>query len=200
MGKYLSVLLCALLLGGCAGGQEYETVRDAMPTCDPGDAPYEISISIPQDAVLVEETDTQRVYASPDGDLEITARVLVTDGPDAAVYALAGIVRPLRRITLENGEECQLAWSVETDRGPAVCRAKIRLEGDFAYCLCLRLKAGLGGEYNDRINALFSSFSLVPKESEDIPQARNPGSPDSAPRTSRCRRSAPPPSYRRGSR
>ena len=51
----------------------------------------------------------------------------------------------------------------QTGREPVVCRGLCRLDGDFCYCLCLRLRAGLGARYNEQINALFSSFDLVPK-------------------------------------
>ncbi len=157
--------MAAILLCACTAGSTpaYETVRDTLPTCDPGDAPYIISLCVPPEAVMTFCTGAQRVYAAPSGDYVISVRVLVTDGLDAAVYALAGTAQPQLRLSSAQRRECQLAWSSETPQGPTVCRALCLMEGDFAYCLCLQMKAGLGAQYNARINALFSSFALYLK-------------------------------------
>ena len=186
--KRLLPILLAVLLSACAGpGAMYETVRDQMPTCSAGDAPCFISLCVPPEAVLTSCTPEARVYLAKNGDYEITARVLVTDGLDAAVYAVAGNARS-RLCPANAGErECQLAWSSKTAAGSSVCRALVRLDGEFAYCLCLRMRAGLGVRYNGEINALFSSFALYPKESVGIPPARSQAFPHSAPHTSHCR-------------
>ena len=197
MRRITAVWMIVLMLCSCMP-REYETVCDAIPTADPADAPFEICIRVPPEAELAQSAEDMCVWEARNGDYTITARILVTDGLDAAVYALTGSVHPQLRITMGEARECQLAWCEQTSRGPAICRALCRLEGDFCYCLCLRLKAGLAARYNEQINALFSSFALVPKESADIPPARSRESPDSGPRTSRYRRSAPPPWPRRG--
>ena len=162
MRRITAVWMIVLMLCGCMP-REYETVRDAIPTADPGDAPFEICVRVPPGAEPAQSADDALIYEAPNDDYTITTRILVSDGLDAAVYALAGSVHPQLRITMGEAQECQLAWCEQTSRGPAVCRALCRQEGEFCYCLCLRLKAGLGARYNEQINTLFSSFSLIPK-------------------------------------
>ncbi len=185
--RRLLILLTLALLCGCAP-KSYETVRDELPVSDPADAPFEIRAALPPDAVLSRGSETEQVYASSACGCEITLRVLVTDSLDAAVYALAGSVQPQLRRTVGQQQECQTAWCIQTAHGADVCRALCRLDGDFCYCLCLRMKAGQGAKYNGMINDLFSSFTLVSKGIGGIPPAHSPARPDSAPHTSRCRR------------
>ena len=195
MRRWILILLTVCLFSGCSAGSvlEFETVRDVLPTCDAEDAPYLIRIALPEDAIPSVQTDTLCIWEAPDGDYETTTRVLVTDGLDAAVYALCGLGRT--RIDLDGGRECRLVWS---DDG-AVYRALLRKEGDFCYVLLMRLRDGLGGEYRTVINELFSSFSLEPKEISGIRPARSPECRHTVPRTIRCRNSEPPQSPRRGS-
>ena len=159
MRRGILFLLAICMICGCAAGsaQGYETVRDELPTSDPEDAPFLIRAELPADAICSVQTDALRVWNAPNGDYEITARILVTDGLDAAVYALCGFDQT--RIDLDGGRECRLAWCVDS----AVYRALLRMDGDFCYILMLRLRDGLGGEYQTMINGLFSSFALIPK-------------------------------------
>ena len=162
MRRILPVLMMVLLLFGCAP-REYETVRDVIPAGDPADAPFEIRVEVPAEAAIVSSTVDERVYEARNGDYTVTVRTIVTDGLDAAVYALTGSAQPQLRLMRNGVQECRFAWCEQTGREPVVCRGLCRLDGDFCYCLCLRLRAGLGARYNEQINALFSSFALVPK-------------------------------------
>ncbi len=158
--KVLIVLLIIALFSGCTlrQGPYYETVCDILPVCDPEDAPYEIQFEAPPGAVRTAQTDVLCTYAAPNGEYAVTARVLVTDGLDAAVYALCGFTQSRIDLGTTKGEECRVAW-----RGAdgAVNRALIRREGDYCYVLCMRLGEGLSGRYNAMINGLFSSFRLT---------------------------------------
>ncbi len=154
------MLIIVLLFSGCAKSQAcyYETVCDVLPAGDPSDAPYEIRFEVPPDAIPAAQTQALTVYEAPDGAYTVTARILVTDGLDAAVYALCGFAQPHLDLSTKDAQECRVAWREEDG---AVNRALIRRSGDYCYILCLRLRAGLSGEYNDMINGLFSSFALV---------------------------------------
>ena len=89
MRRILPVLMMVLILFGCAP-REYETVRDVIPAGDPADAPFEIRVEVPAEAAIVSSTVDERVYEARNGDYTVTVRTIVTDGLDAAVYALTG--------------------------------------------------------------------------------------------------------------
>jgi len=168
-----------VLMIGCNAKQvTYETVSDVMPVCAPEDAPYEIVVTLPDDARELSRSDEGCLYEAADGAYTIYTRVIVTDGLDAAVYTLSGFAQPqLRLDSTDDGiEACQFAWCSAGEQGQMVCRAKVLREGDYCYALCFSLKEGLGRAYNDRINAVFSSFTLkersqsVSEEAEVFPQ------------------------------
>lgn len=165
MHRILWVGAVLLMLIGCGARQPvtYETVSDVLPVCAPEDAPYEISITLPEDARELTRTKTGALYEASDGAYTICTRVIVSDGLDAAVYALSGFAQPQLRLDTAAGdrEECQFAWSCAGEQGQMVCRAKVLREGDYCYALCFSLKEGLGWEYNERINGVFSSFTLT---------------------------------------
>ncbi len=163
MNRVVWLGMALLLMMGCSAKQVvYETVSDVMPVCAPADAPYEIEVTLPDDARALSSTDEGCLYEAADGAYTIYTRVMVTDGLDAAVYALSGFAQPQLRLDSTDGEReaCQFAWCSAGEQGQMVCRAKILREGDYYYALCFSLKEGLGGAYNQRINAVFSSFTL----------------------------------------
>ena len=90
MRRILPVLMMVLILFGCAP-REYETVRDVIPAGDPADAPCEIRVEVPAEAAIVSSTVDERVYEARNGDYTVTVRTIVTDGLDAAVYALTAV-------------------------------------------------------------------------------------------------------------
>lgn len=168
MRRRLWIGLLLMLLMGCGARQPvvYETVSDVFPVCAVEDAPYDIAVELPPDARELTKSAEGCLAEAADGAYTICTRVLVTDGLDAAVYALSGYSQPqLRLDSAEAGREaCQFAWSCAGEQGQMVCRAKVLREGDYCYALCFSLKEGLGGEYNECINAVFSSFELLPRE------------------------------------
>lgn len=175
---YLSLVL--LLMMGCSAKPViYETVSDVMPVCAIADAPYEIEFTLPDDATVLTNNDAGCLYEAADGAYTIYTRVMVTDGLDAAVYTLSGFAQPQLRLdsTDDGREACQFAWCSAGEQGQMVFRAKVLREGDYCYALCFSLKEGLGAAYNERINAVFSSFSLkersqsVSEEVEVFPQS-----------------------------
>lgn len=163
-GIWMGVLL--VMLSGCGAKQSvvYETVTDVFPVCAVEEAPYDIALTLPSDARELAKNAEGCLYEAADGAYTICTRTLVTDGLDAAVYTLSGFAQPQIRLNGEEGdrEACQFAWSCAGEQGQMVCRTKVLREGDYCYALCFSLKEGLGREYNECINEVFSSFTLIP--------------------------------------
>ncbi len=159
------VLLLVLLLSGCGAAQPvvYERVEDVVPVSSLEDAPYEIEVQLPGDALELSRDAGGSVYEAENGAYTICTRVLVSDSLDAAVYTLSGFAQPQIRVdTADAGRQsCQFAWCSAGEEGSVVCRAKVLREGDYCYALCFNLKEGLGREYNECINEVFASFTLT---------------------------------------
>ena len=170
MRRVLFLLAALLLLPGCEKRAEltYETVDDVFPVCAVVDAPYEISVALPGDAIAISQDATGSFYEASNGDYSIYTKIMVSDSLDAAVYQLSGFAQPQLRVDLEDdaGMACQFAWCSAGEQGETVCRAKVIRRGDYCYALCFSLKEGYGRAYNRCINEVFSSFALRSKSEE----------------------------------
>lgn len=166
MKKLLSVLMLLALCSGCGVTGSFETVRDVLPTVGILDAPSELCVSVPQDAEIIAANAAGSVYEARNGDYTIETRVLVSDSFDAALYALSGENKP--RFHIETGDRCQAAWCCAGERGEVVCRAEIVREGDFYYAAVFGLREGLGCVYQEEINEVFSSLTLMPSQDAEV--------------------------------
>jgi len=168
MRRIFPFLALLMLFSGCEKRAEivYETVTDVLPVCAVADAPYQIEVALPGDAVEITSDVTGTLYEASNGAYSIFTRVMVSDSLDAAVYALSGFAQPQIRVDSDanSAQICQFAWCSAGEQGEMVCRAKVIRQGDYCYALCFSLKEGLGREYNGCMNDVFSSFSLIPTE------------------------------------
>ncbi len=163
--RRLWLLLFFLILSGCTARsvEMKEYVRDLQPTVGVEDAPLEISIALPDDCEVISAENGKTVYCEAHGECTIETRCFVTDSMDAALYAVSGSVVSGITMKLADREECCLVWCEANEDSQMICRGRIILQGEYCYSLCFRVKEGLGKKYNDRINAVISSFSLVEK-------------------------------------
>lgn len=166
--RLIRVFILFLFLSGCTvrSTAVHEYVRDVQPTVTAEDAPYEIFIDPPDDSELLSSNSGRTDYRGPHGDYYIETRCFVTDSMDAALYALSGSTNSGIFMKVDEGEECRLAWCCSDGECHMICRAKIILQGEFCYSLCFQVREGLGKQYNDCINAVFSSFTLQARSSD----------------------------------
>lgn len=167
--RLLRVLLLFLILSGCAvqNTEMKEYVRDSQPTASAEDAPLEISFLPPDGCEWIFSENGKTVYREVNGEYTIETRCFVTDSMEAALYVLSGSSVSGIIMKQADREECRLVWCSPDGDSQLICRGKIILQGEFCYSLCVRVKEGLGKKYNECINAVFSSFSLVEKDSEE---------------------------------
>lgn len=166
----LLVLSAALLLAGCsAAPAAWETVDDEIVEASgPLEEPYIITFGVPTDVDDPPVTDGSRcLYVQKDGDYEILSDVFTARNCGEAIRQLSGFeaaeldVLETERFGLP---EYRFAWASESDEGTFVSQAALVEDGSYYYALVFSVREGLGGQYADCAEAVFSSFGVYGNE------------------------------------
>ncbi len=163
----------AALCSGCAGvpaAGSWETVDDtaAVAASGPVEEPYVITFGIPEDVVLEPVTDGGRsLYVQKDGDYEIVSDVFTAASRDEAIRRLTGFgadeleILETERFGLP---EYRFAWASTTDEGAYVSQAALVEDTDYYYALVFSVREGLGSQYDDCAEEVFSTFGVYGNE------------------------------------
>lgn len=171
MKKICPLLLCLLLLCGCAGtSTTWETVDDVLPE-EPVevwlDRTETILIGVPQGLELLAEADGYALYGDAAGDFLVETSTYLASGLDSAVRQLTGYDtdRLLMIGTTRFGlPEYHFAWYAQTEEGGRLHQADLVMDGTCCYAVvCSSLEVS-GNAYDQEIRQVFSSFGLYRDE------------------------------------
>lgn len=173
MKKLLVGLLCLLPLCGCAAETQWETVSDtiddAVAVSSLGEQPYQISFSVPMDAVLetFSQTNTSTVYSHAEGDYEISALVMETTGIDEVIQELTGYVpEVVQTVQTERYgmPQYQFVWYSQSEDGGWLHQASVLTDVEYSYALVFSAREQTGTTYSDCRSEVMKSFGLYTYE------------------------------------
>lgn len=162
MKRWIWMVVCLLLLTGCAAEETFETVADelALPVMA---QPREIEVALPGEAALpAMENDSCRLYLG--SDYEILLQTL--SGGDMA--------RTIRQVSGFEAEELtvletshndfrrvEFVWVSAGEQGDEIGRCVVLDDGDYHYCLSVLRNAEETENSQTNWNQVFDSFTLV---------------------------------------
>ena len=151
---WIAVIL-SLLLTGCS--REFETRQENM--AEESLPVREISLKLPEDAVLETFSGNNKVYSC--GDYDLFVEVLPSGNLDATVRELTGMdPDSLTVIRTESGRRAELVWNTAGETGPVTGRCIILDDGAYHYCLTALAPSERAKNLKAEWNVLFQSFSL----------------------------------------
>lgn len=159
--KYLCiVLILAILLSGC-GQTPLETIADEIIDNRPNSR--QISVSIPEDASVftIENGQNDKLYLCdgysismhtfPGGDLNRTFSEATGFSADTLTVV---------NTEYNDAERYEAAWASVGESGDQLGRIAVIDDGYYHYVLTVVGDAAYMGENSDKVDTLFSSFSL----------------------------------------
>lgn len=161
MKKWWFVLVCALVLAGCAEQETLETVADEL--LQPVMAePREISVRLPdQEAAPVLDSDEARIYLTDD--YELIVQTLSAGDLEQTLLALTGL--PKDSLTLvqtepEGVKRYDFVWASAGETGELLGRGVILDDGEYHYCMSLLRSPEDTHKTQIVWSDVFNSFSL----------------------------------------
>lgn len=161
MRRLCVLLVCLLVLNGCAGMPVFEQLGDVY---NPSQAPEpkKVSISLPEDAASpVIAGDFGKIYFC-DG-YEIMVETLTSGDLAATIKDLTGYSREaltLLETYLGNIKRYECVWTAAGEVGDRVGRAVILDDGCYHYCVSVMADAVDAGALQESWEALFGSIVL----------------------------------------
>lgn len=159
MRKLALILSMLLLLSGCSRQTEYVTDEYV-------NAPCRIVFGVPEGVTqeTFSENETASVYEADNGDYRIVSEILPSMTPEEAIETLSGFpAESLNVIRLSRYpmEEYHFAWASAGDEGDSVSRCAVLSDGSFCYALTMTQRAGLGEQYRETADYVFSTFGVT---------------------------------------
>ena len=159
---FLTAVLGATLLWGCANQETLETVADVWDVPAMA-APRQISVELPEGAgAETLESDTGRLYVTDD--YEIALETLDRGDLNGTLQALSG--RTAEELTVletrtEDGmKRYEFVWACAGEEGDRLGRAVILDDGNYHYCLSVLRPADPERTSQVVWSQVFQSFSL----------------------------------------
>ena len=157
----VGLLLVALILGGCAAEDTFETLADEWYQGEA--APMaEVLLELPEEAVTpVSESESGTLYQC-DG-YELLLQTLEAGDLDATLRQITGRGREeltVMETRFRDGKRYDLVWSCLGETGDQIGRACILDDGNYHYVLTVLADARRAGEFEAVWEELFSSYSL----------------------------------------
>lgn len=163
MKKFLCIMGMLLCLSGCGAEETFETVADGDAVQTMLAEPLEISITLPEEAVLpVMETDTGRLYICKD--FEVSTQTLNGGDLQGTVHALTGYLpEELSMVQTQKGElDCyEFVWAAAAEGGDQVGRGLVMDDGHYHYCVCAMIDAEDVSAYAEIWNGMFETVRLI---------------------------------------
>ena len=161
MKKSLFLLLCSVLLTGCAAEDTFETVADdwAQSVAAPK---AEIVLVLPEEAASPVVSGEDGTLYQCDG-YEIFLQTLESGDLDATLRRITGFGREqltVMETQFPGGKRYDLVWSCMGENGEQVGRACLLDDGNYHYVLSTLADASRAGEFDETWEALFGSYSL----------------------------------------
>ena len=161
MKKYVSFLLCGLLLTGCAGEETFETVAD-QPIWAETAPLLQVFVTLPEEAAVpASESEAGSLYLC-DG-YEIQLQTLPAGNLDATLRTVTGYGQQdleLIRTGVNGIKRYDLVWSCLGEAGDRVGRAAIYDDGNYHYVLSVLADADRVRESEAVISDLFGSYAV----------------------------------------
>lgn len=161
MRKLCVLLVCLLMLTGCAGAPVFEQLGDVY---NPSQAPEpkKVSLTLPNDAASPVISGAAGKLYFCDG-YEIMVETLASGDLSATVKALTGYSRDaltLLETHLGETKRYECVWTAAGEVGDRVGRAVILDDGSYHYCVSVMADAVDAGALQESWEELFSSFVL----------------------------------------
>jgi len=158
----LPLLLCALLLTGCAAEETLETVADELDIPVMA-APREVSVSLPGENDLgAVEGSTGRIYLA--NDYQVTIETLDAGDLDKTIREMSGFHREDLTV-LETQEEdvkrYEFVWVSAGETGEQLGHGIILDDGNYHYCMTVLRDADQETGTQVVWDEIFQSFSLA---------------------------------------
>ena len=161
--KLAVIVLCTLLLSGCAAEETFETIADELIL--PAMAqPREISVSLPDNALapVLSGTDEQVYFCE---DYEIIIETLSSGDLSATVKAVSGYEKEhltILETRQENMPRYEFVWASAGEQGERLGRAVILDDGHYHYCMSVLRDAQAAQDSQIVWSEVFQSFALLP--------------------------------------
>jgi len=161
----IGLLLLAMLVG-CSAQPVWETVEDYQPAeaVMQQDPRYEITIGVPEQMTLVEETADTSLYESEE--LEVLTTRFQSADLNAAVRHLSGFDADRLNILQTSRfdlPEYQFAWYSQSEEGGRLYRANLVMDGMTCYAVVCSA-AEEKSDFSGQVRQVFASFGLFAPE------------------------------------
>lgn len=160
--KIMAIVLCTLLLSGCAAAETFETVSDEL--VQPVMAQErKITVLLPEDAVtaVMEAGDGSKIYLCDEH--TICVQTLEAGDLKRTIRTLSGFDRDqltvMQRLC-DDGRRYEWVWTAAGEGGDQLCRAAVLDDGAYHYCLTAMADAESAAAVQETWDEVFSSFSF----------------------------------------
>lgn len=159
------LLLCAaalMVFCGCtAEAPARETIHDAADQavfCHASET-EEFTLTVPETAQLLWQTDTESYYSIDDGAMDIW--VVRTKNHDAIsmVKVLTGMNPDINDV-ITSGGVCRYAWYAQSETGGRNCCAAIVIDGVDGFAVICTADETAGNRYDDLLRSITGSIMI----------------------------------------
>ncbi len=162
MKKCLLIILCCLILNGCAAEETFETVADEQ--AQPVMAPVrEMTMELPSEAASpTVESDSGRIYLC-DG-YEISVQTFASGDLNQTIQTISGYTRQELTVMhreLDALDRYDFVWASAGETGDRVGRAAILDDGSYHYVLMVLGDAEIAHAKLPDWSYMFGSFRLA---------------------------------------
>lgn len=160
MKKWCVGLAAALLLTGCSGARDLETVTDVYGQ---EAVARQVSVSLPEEAAVPVGSQSDGVMYICQG-YTVAIQTLPGGDLDRTLRSVTGF--PKEKLALLNQSQGQLqrydcAFSCAGEGGDRVGRCVLLDDGHYHYVLTVLMDAGMAGDLAESVNALCASFKAA---------------------------------------
>ncbi len=161
MKKWIAILAFALLLAGCGGPEDYETVTDVYEP-DTTAVIRQTTLSLPKDAAQFTGGQENGAFYVCDG-YSVAVQTLPGGDLDRTLRSVTGFGKADLQLFEQSGGDIRrydCAWSCAGEGGDLVCRGVVLDDGCYHYVLTVLAQAEQAGKLAEQINALCASFAV----------------------------------------